>query len=79
MEKALELLPSGIVCVWTHKAILPEVVSIMHGLGMVFLDIIHHECVRDYNAYCPILIHIISHLHRQAADMSRIWCGTRLH
>lgn len=34
MEKVLELMPSGIVCVWTHKAILPEVVSIMHGLGM---------------------------------------------
>lgn len=37
MEKALELMPNGIVCVWTHKAILPEVVSIMHGLGMGFL------------------------------------------
>ena len=34
MEKALELMPNGIVSVWTHKAILPEVVSIMHGLGM---------------------------------------------
>jgi hypothetical protein len=33
MEKALELMPNGIVSVWTHKAILPEVVSIMHGLG----------------------------------------------
>lgn len=33
MEKALELMPSGIISVWTHKAILPEVVSIMHGLG----------------------------------------------
>lgn len=33
MEKALELMPNGIVSVWTHKAILPEVVGIMHGLG----------------------------------------------
>jgi hypothetical protein len=35
MEKALETMPSGIVSIWTHKAILPEIVSIMHGLGMV--------------------------------------------
>lgn len=46
MEKALELMPSGIVCVWTHKAILPEVVSIMHGLGRVTLvDVVQHPCV----------------------------------
>ncbi|KAG0358490.1 hypothetical protein BG005_002276 [Podila minutissima] len=38
MEKALELMPSGIVCVWTHKAILPEVVSIMHGLGCRYVE-----------------------------------------
>lgn len=37
MEKALELMPNGIVSVWTHKAILPEVVSIMHGLGKTYL------------------------------------------
>lgn len=35
MEKALEIMPSGIVSIWTHKAILPEIVSIMHGLGML--------------------------------------------
>ncbi|KAF9318458.1 hypothetical protein BG003_011189 [Podila horticola] len=38
MEKVLELMPSGIVCVWTHKAILPEVVSIMHGLGCRYVE-----------------------------------------
>ncbi|KAF9430510.1 hypothetical protein BGZ94_006456 [Podila epigama] len=38
MEKALELMPSGIACVWTHKAILPEVVSIMHGLGCRYVE-----------------------------------------
>ncbi|KAG0283687.1 hypothetical protein BGZ96_011919 [Linnemannia gamsii] len=38
MEKALELMPNGIVSVWTHKAILPEVVSIMHGLGCRYVE-----------------------------------------
>ncbi|KAG0244206.1 hypothetical protein BGW41_000193 [Actinomortierella wolfii] len=38
MEKALELVPSGIVCVWTHKAILPDVVSVMHGLGCRYVE-----------------------------------------
>ncbi|KAG0334080.1 hypothetical protein BG004_000566 [Podila humilis] len=38
MENALDLMPSGIVCVWTHKAILPEVVSIMHGLGCRYVE-----------------------------------------
>ncbi|KAF9986505.1 hypothetical protein BGZ65_007392, partial [Modicella reniformis] len=36
--KALELMPSGIVSVWTHKAILPEVVNIMHGLGCRYVE-----------------------------------------
>ena len=34
MEKAIELRPNGIVSVWAYKAVLPEVVSIMHGLSM---------------------------------------------
>ncbi|KAF9983272.1 hypothetical protein BGZ75_005282 [Mortierella antarctica] len=38
MEKALELMPNGIVSVWTHKAILPEVVSIMHALGCRYVE-----------------------------------------
>ncbi|KAF9996942.1 hypothetical protein BGZ80_011649 [Entomortierella chlamydospora] len=38
MEKALELMPNGIVSVWTHKAILPEVVTIMHGLGCRYVE-----------------------------------------
>ncbi|KAG0198935.1 hypothetical protein BGX28_007696 [Mortierella sp. GBA30] len=38
MEKALELMPNGIVSVWTHKAILPEVVSIMQGLGCRYVE-----------------------------------------
>ncbi|KAF9917516.1 hypothetical protein FBU30_000713 [Linnemannia zychae] len=38
MERALELMPNGIVSVWTHKAILPEVVSIMHGLGCRYVE-----------------------------------------
>ncbi|KAF9902749.1 hypothetical protein EC991_004561 [Linnemannia zychae] len=38
MEKALEFMPNGIVGVWTHKAILPEVVSIMHGLGCRYVE-----------------------------------------
>ncbi|KAF9125900.1 hypothetical protein BGX30_000246 [Mortierella sp. GBA39] len=38
MEKALEFMPNGIVSVWTHKAILPEVVSIMHGLGCRYVE-----------------------------------------
>ena len=33
MEKALEMMPNGIISIWTHKAILPEVVSLMHRLG----------------------------------------------
>jgi len=37
MEKAMEMMPNGIVSIWTHKAILPEVVSIMHGLGTLSL------------------------------------------
>ncbi|KAF9431965.1 hypothetical protein BGZ76_011466, partial [Entomortierella beljakovae] len=32
MEKALELMPNGIISIWTHKAILPEIVSMMAGL-----------------------------------------------
>jgi hypothetical protein len=39
MDKALELMPSGIVSVWTHKAILPEIVSTMHGLGRLRSDV----------------------------------------
>ncbi|KAK5814938.1 hypothetical protein F5H01DRAFT_278951 [Linnemannia elongata] len=31
-------MPNGIVSVWTHKAILPEVVSIMHGLGCRYVE-----------------------------------------
>ncbi|KAF9169740.1 hypothetical protein BGX21_009827 [Mortierella sp. AD011] len=38
MEKALELMPNGIVSVWTHKAILPEVVTIMQGLGCRYVE-----------------------------------------
>ncbi|KAF9351507.1 hypothetical protein BGX34_000521 [Mortierella sp. NVP85] len=38
MEKALETMPSGIVSIWTHKAILPEIVSIMHGLGCRYVE-----------------------------------------
>ncbi|KAG0220446.1 hypothetical protein BGX31_011043, partial [Mortierella sp. GBA43] len=38
MDKALELMPSGIVSVWTHKAILPEIVSTMHGLGCRYVE-----------------------------------------
>ncbi|KAG0258292.1 hypothetical protein DFQ27_004728 [Actinomortierella ambigua] len=38
MEKALELVPSGIVCVWTHKAILPDVVAVMHRLRCRYVE-----------------------------------------
>ncbi|KAG0307575.1 hypothetical protein BGZ98_010376 [Dissophora globulifera] len=38
MEKALQLMPNGIVSIWTHKAILPEVVGIMHGLGCRYVE-----------------------------------------
>ncbi|KAI8599647.1 hypothetical protein EDD21DRAFT_307717 [Dissophora ornata] len=31
-------MPNGIVSVWTHKAILPEVVSIMQGLGCRYVE-----------------------------------------
>ncbi|KAF9581939.1 hypothetical protein BGW38_000867 [Lunasporangiospora selenospora] len=38
IEKALGLFSNGIVSIWTHKAILPEVVSIMHGLGCRYVE-----------------------------------------
>ncbi|KAF8975054.1 hypothetical protein BGZ46_009478, partial [Entomortierella lignicola] len=38
MEKALELMPNGIVSIWTHKAILPEVVAIMQSLGCRYVE-----------------------------------------